>query len=155
MRESNVLTDRQFKAWRAFHQIRMQLLPHLLRRLSAHSALSEAEYLVLVSLYESGSASVRAKALCHALGWEISRLSHQITRMEAGGLVKRETCPKDGRGFEVCLLEPGRQLIERALPLQNSEVKHCFGDVLPTEQLDCLVDISEAILGHLQKEHEL
>jgi len=155
MSESNALTDRQFKAWRAFHQIRMQLLPHLLRRLSAHSALSEAEYLVLVSLYESDSPCIRAKELCHALGWEISRLSHQITRMQAGGLVKRETCPEDGRGFEVCLTETGRKLIERALPLQNNEVKHCFGDVLTPEQLDCLIELSEAIIKHLQEEHEL
>lgn len=153
MIESNPLSDRQFKAWRAFHRIRMELLPHLVRQLTAHSALSEAEYVVLVSLYAFDSHAVRARDLCYALGWEISRLSHQITRMEAGGLVKRELCPKDGRGFEVSLTEPGRKIIERALPLQNSEVKHCFGDVLTTEQLDCLVEISEAITKHLQDEH--
>ena len=153
MTETNLLTDRQFQAWRAFQRMRMQLLPHLLRQLSAHSELSEAEYVVLVSLSESETPAVRAKDLGNFLGWEISRLSHQITRMEAGGLVKREACPKDARGFEVSLTEAGRAIIERALPRQNLEVKHCFGDVLTAEQLDCLIEISAAITQHLRDEH--
>jgi DNA-binding MarR family transcriptional regulator len=153
--ESKPLTDRQFKAWLAFQYIRLRLIPHLARHLSTHSELTEAEYMVLVSLYESDSPAIRARDLCHEIGWETSRLSHQITRMEAGGLVKREASPDDARGFQVRLTASGRKIIEKALPLQNIAVKHCFADVLTTEQLDCMIEISEAITKHLQEEHGL
>lgn len=150
---TTILTEQQFKAWRALHSIRMQLLPHLTQRLATHSELTEAEFLVLVSLYESRTPTVRAKDLYRNLTWEISRLSHQITRMEASGLVNKLESPDDARGFQVSLTDTGKQAIERALPLQYLEIKHCFGDVLTSQQLDSLIEIAEAIHKHLEDEH--
>ena len=53
------LDDREEEAWRAFHAMRIQLLGHLARRLSAQSGLSEAEYEVLVALSEAPDRRMR------------------------------------------------------------------------------------------------
>ncbi len=148
--ETQGLTEHQQQAWSSLHRIRMQLLPHLTRHLATHSELTEAEFLVLVSLSEAAVPAVRAKELCRTLRWEISRLSHQITRMEASGLVKRMEFPEDARSFQISVTELGTLAIERALPLQQREIRRCFGDVLTSEQLDCLIEIAEAISTHLK-----
>ena len=151
--KSKHLSPLQHKAWRSFHQIRTRLLGHLTRRLHKHSGLTEAEYIILLVLYESKE-PVRAKDLSQILSWEISRLSHQITRMESNGLIQREACETDARRFKVSLTQPGKERIAKALPLQEIEVKHCFGDILSEDQLNSLIEISEVICKHLEEEHE-
>ena len=146
------LSSLQHRAWRSFHLIRTRLLGHLVRRLYKHSGLTEAEYIILVVLYESKE-PVRAKDLSEVLGWEISRLSHQITRMDKSGLIKREPCETDTRRFRVSVTQIGKEIIAKALPLQELEVKHCFGDILSEAQLNSLVEISDVISKHLKEEH--
>ena len=146
------LSSLQHRAWRSFHHIRTRLLGHLVRRLYKHSGLTEAEYIILVVLYESKE-PVRAKDLSEVLGWEISRLSHQITRMEKSGLIKREPCEIDTRRFRVSVTQSGKEIIAKALPLQELEVKHCFGDILSEAQLNSLIEISDVICKHLKEEH--
>ncbi len=150
--KSKHLSPLQHKAWRSFHTIRTRLLGHLTRRLHKHSGLTEAEYIILLVLYESIE-PVRAKDLSQILNWEMSRLSHQITRMEAGGLLQREICDTDTRRFKVKLTKLGKENISKALPLQELEVKHCFGDILSESQLNSLVEIAEVIGKHLEEEH--
>lgn len=146
------LSPLQHKAWRSFHHIRTRLLGHLVRRLYKHSGLTEAEYIILLVLYESKEA-VRAKKLSQILGWEMSRLSHQISRMESAGLIHKEACETDTRRFKLSLAKNGKEKISKALPLQELEVKHCFGDILTESQLNSLVEISDVICKHLEEEH--
>ena len=143
----------QYKAWRSFHLIRTRLLRHLVSRLNKHSGLTEAEYIILIALFESEKAVLRPKELSLVLGWEISRLSHQITRMEKSGLVKREVDKNDSRRYQIKISALGKQIIQKAFPLQEKEVKHCFGDVLSDHQLASLIEISEAICKHLDEKH--
>ena len=147
------LSALQYKAWRSFHLIRTRLLRHLVSRLNKHSGLTEAEYIILIALFESEKAVLRPKELSLVLGWEISRLSHQITRMEKSGLVKREVDKNDSRRYQIKISALGKQIIQKAFPLQEKEVKHCFGDVLSDHQLASLIEISEAICKHLDEKH--
>ncbi|MHB8682671.1 MAG: MarR family winged helix-turn-helix transcriptional regulator [Acidimicrobiales bacterium] len=87
------------------------------------------------------------------LGWERSRLSHQIARMEARGTVERAACDDDARGFDVVLTDVGLAAIEEAAPAHLEEVRHCFVDVLTPEQLDTLGDIADVVMTHLVEEH--
>ena len=147
------LDAREARAWRGFHGIREQLGAHLARQLSRDSGLTESEYAILVAVSEAPSHRLRSRDLCRQLGWERSRLSHQIARMEARGTIERAPCTDDARGFDVVLTTDGLKTIEAAAPLHLDAVRHCFADVLTTEQLDELGDIAEAILDHLGSEH--
>ena len=143
------------RAWRAFHKIGTSLLPHLGRQITNHSGISGAEYVVLVSLSELTIPSVNLKRLAQGLGWEISRMSHQISRMEAAGLVKKSRNADDSRSFNVSITAKGRKIAASAIPLQSKEINHCFSNVLTQAQMKTLIEISEAISNHMKEHHPL
>ena len=147
------LDEREEAAWRAFHTMRIQLLGHLARRLSAEADMSEAEYEVLVVLSEAPDQRLRSRDLGLALQWHRSRLSHQLDRMEKRGLLQREPCPTDARGCVAVLTAAGRRAIEEAAALHVADIRHCFADVLTPAQLEGLTEAANAIIGHLRTDH--
>jgi DNA-binding MarR family transcriptional regulator len=151
--EPRWLDVREMRAWAGFHQMRQQLIAHLARELGKNSGLTEADYAVLVNLSEAPGRRIRSRDLGRKLGWERSRLSHQIARMEARGTVQRADCEDDARGFDIVLTDAGLAAIEAAAPIHLETVRHCFADLLSPEQLDTLGDISETITKHLAAEH--
>lgn len=143
------------KAWRAFHKIGTSLLPHLGRQISNHSGITPAEYIVLVALSELTTPSVNLNRLAQGLGWEISRISHQVSRMEEAGLVKKTRNQLDSRCFDVSITAKGRKIAEAAIPLQSKEINHCFSEVLTQAQMKSLIEISEVISSHMREHHPL
>jgi len=149
------MNDLDSKAWRAFHKIGTSLLPHLGRQITNHSGISGAEYVVLVALSELPAPSVNLNRLATGLGWEISRMSHQVSRMEDAGLVKKTKNLEDSRCFDVSITAKGRRIAEVAIPLQSREINHCFSEVLTQTQMKSLIEISEAISNHMKEHHPL
>jgi DNA-binding MarR family transcriptional regulator len=149
------MSELDSKAWRAFHKIGTSLLPHLGRQLTNHSGISGAEYVVLVALSELTTPSVNLNRLARGLGWEISRMSHQISRMEEIGFVKKSRNADDSRCFDVSITAKGRKIAEAAIPLQSKEINHCFSEVLTQAQMRSLIEISEAISNHMKEHHPL
>lgn len=143
------------RAWRAFHKIGTSLLPHLGRQITNHSGISGTEYVVLVALSELPVPSVNLNRLAAGLGWEISRMSHQISRMDEAGLVKKTKNLEDSRCFDVSITAKGRKIAEAAIPLQSKEINHCFSEVLTQAQMKALIEISEAISTHMTEHHPL
>ena len=143
------------KAWRAFHKIGTSLLPHLGRQITNHSGISGAEYIVLVALSESTKPNMNLNQLSRVLGWEISRMSHQVSRMEEVGLVKKTKNLDDSRCFDISITSKGRKIAESAIPLQSKEINHCFSEVLTQAQMKTLIEISDAISKHMKDHHPL
>ena len=92
------LDEREARAWRSLQAVLQPLETALNRQLARDSALSTADYTVLVVLSEADHHRMRIRELVCATGWEKSRVSHQIRRMETRGLVVRQECPTDARG---------------------------------------------------------
>ena len=90
-----------------------------------------------------------ARDLCKALGWEKSRVSHQLRRMQKDGLISREPNPADARSTLVCLLPVGRAAIEKAAPGHVADVRRNFIDLLTPAELDLLATLNERILQNL------
>ena len=90
-----------------------------------------------------------ARQLSQALGWEKSRLSHQVRRMQKDGLISREPNPDDARSTMVCLLPAGRAAIEKAAPGHVVDVRRNFVDLFTATELDMLATLNERILQHL------
>ncbi|OXR41861.1 hypothetical protein B7C42_06203 [Nocardia cerradoensis] len=87
------------------------------------------------------------------LQWERSRLSRQVSRMEARGTVRRAPSAGDARGYDVVLTDAGRTAFQAAWPSYVGGIRHCFADVLSPKQLDALTDIADAIDRHFTAEH--
>jgi DNA-binding MarR family transcriptional regulator len=81
--------------------------------------------------------------------WSKSRLSHHLTRMQQRGLVTREDCPEDGRGAVVVLTDGGLRAIQAAAPDHVASVRRHLIDLLSSDQIAVLGDITETVLGHL------
>jgi DNA-binding MarR family transcriptional regulator len=132
-------------AWQAFHDIRITLLPPLVKHLSEECELSEAEYQVLVTLRSAEKGLLKPTQIAENLGWDIGRVSHQVSRMEAKGLLERQQCPSDARSCWIGMTADGKNKIKKALPIQMREVDKLFSEALTEEQFQSLIEISEAI----------
>jgi DNA-binding MarR family transcriptional regulator len=95
-----------------------------------------------------------ARELCNVLGWEKSRLSHQVRRMQTDGLISREPNPGDARSTMVCLLPAGRAAIENAAPGHVQDVRRNFVDLFTPAELDTLTALNQRILHHLASDHD-
>jgi DNA-binding MarR family transcriptional regulator len=90
VREPRWLDEREARVWRSYVGLRLHLEAELERRLVRDGGLSNAEFTLLVPLSESPGGLLRARDLGRLVGWERSRISHQVARMEKRGLVVRE-----------------------------------------------------------------
>jgi DNA-binding MarR family transcriptional regulator len=148
--DTNWLNPAESRAWRALQYLNMPLSAALNRQLSRDSNLSSADYAVLVQLSESEGQKLRARDMVLAIGWEKSRLSHHIRRMESRNLVGREECPTDGRGAFITLTPRGRAAIEQAAPGHVAAVRSYFVDLLTPAQLESFAEVAEKVGARLQ-----
>ena len=147
------LNAREDRAWGAFIHAHDQIEVRLNRRLQ-DSGVSGADYSVLAALSALEGGRIAAHALCTLLGWEKSRLSHQVRRMQQDGLISREPNPDDARSTMVCLLPAGRAAIEKAAPGHVADVRRNFVDLFTAAELDTLAALNERILNHLAETHD-
>lgn len=140
------LDNNEQRAWRGLRSMIMKLDGALASRLAAQSDLSLQDYGLLVVLTEQPDHRMRPSVLAEELGWERSRLSHHVGRMEKRGLVRKELCPEDGRGSFVAATAAGLAAIEAAAPGHVAAVRELFVDQLSPEQLRHLAGLSEDVL---------
>jgi DNA-binding MarR family transcriptional regulator len=107
MSEAMGLDPADWSMWRELSSMRAGVDRALEQRLQRDAGISAAEFDVLRSLADAEDQRLRAGALAEALGWEKSRISHQVRRMTERGLVERADCPTDLRGTWVVLTEAG------------------------------------------------
>jgi DNA-binding MarR family transcriptional regulator len=143
------LDPEEDRAWRGWLLMSDLLRWQLFHDLQTEAGLSDADFVVLVHLSEAADSRLRMTDLAGALRWSKSRLSHQFTRMEARGLVRRENCTQDGRTTYAVLTASGRAEITRAAPLHLASVRRHFIDLLDREQITALGAISETMSRHL------
>ena len=147
------LTPEEQDAWRAFLATSKLLFRQLDRDLQPFG-LSINDYEILVVLSESPDHRLRMTDLADATAQSRSRLSHQITRMEAAGLVRRDSCPGDKRGLFTVLTDAGLATIERVAPDHVDSVRRHFISLLTAEQLAALREGYAAVTGHLREIRE-
>lgn len=132
--EVNWLTADETALWRSFI-LAQQDLDRVISADLAGSSLSHADYAVLVGLSEAGKGGVRVGRLREWIGWESSRLAHQLRRMQTRGLVSRCPAAEDGRGTVVSITEEGLARIRAAAPGHVGTVRANFLDLMqPDEQ---------------------
>ena len=140
------------RAWRGWMVMSDRLRSQVARDLQADSGLSDADYMVLVELSGAADHRVRMTDLAARLDWSKSRLSHQVGRMEARGLLRREECPSDGRGAFAVLGDCGLTEIEQAAPNHVASVRRHLIDLLDRDEVLQLGKIAGKVLEHLRGE---
>ena len=131
------LTDAEQCAWRTHLEVN-RLLTYQLEKDLQPFGLTMNDYEILVNLSESEDYRMRMSDLASATLQSKSRLSHQISRMERDGLVRREPCETDGRGFFAVLTDAGWEKLLGAVPTHVADVRKNFVDPLDRKQLVAL-----------------
>src|SRR3954471_22504478 len=134
MAEPRWLDERQQRVWQDYLHLHQDLITVLEQQLARESGLSGADYRVLVPLSESPDGLLRARDLGAEIGWDRSRLSHHLSRMEKRGLIAREDCAEGALGLMVRLTKAGRRTIEGAAPGHAEAVRRYFFDQLSNSE---------------------
>src|SRR5438067_7398392 len=152
MAEPRWLDERQQQVWQAYLHMNQHLFAFLEQQLAREGGLSGSDYKVLVPLSEAPDGLLRARDLGIEIGWDRSRLSHHLSRMEKRGLVVREECAEDARGLMVRLTKAGRQAIEEAAPGHVEAVRRYFFDQLSNDEIETMAAGFDRVLDNLRRE---
>ena len=113
------LESQERELWYLWKQAQEVVRTRVFADITAATGLSEQDVGILVRVDEVGG-SLRQSRLAASLGWDRSRLSHHITRMEGRGLVRRR---KTGTGVEVLMEPEGQAAADRARPIHARAVR--------------------------------
>jgi len=136
------LSAAEEELFHAFYLMRRGFDRALDAQLQHDDGISISELEVLMALVRSPGRRLRVRDLAELTGWEKSRVSHQVTRMEARGLVEREDCAEDRRASWIRLSGDGRRVLVRALPKHTATIRRILFDAITPEQQNELLAIA-------------
>lgn len=147
--EPRWLSEQEQRAWRMHLEV-SRLLSYQLERDLQPFGLTINDYEILVNLSESPDRRMRMSDLARATLQSKSRLSHQITRMENAGLVRRENCESDRRGLYTVLSDHGWETMLKVSPHHVASVREHFIDRMGPEELAALERALTPVAEHLR-----
>lgn len=150
--EARWLTDAELRSWRAYIMGSERLRQRLNSELQDTHNLPLADYEVLVRLSEQDGGQMRMTQLAVEVAQSKSRLSHQISRMESAGFVRRTECPADARGVLAELTEKGMEQLRTAAPTHVNGVRDHLIDLVSEEERAVLATVFERVLKHLDSD---
>jgi len=150
MPEHARLSPSEWELWDGWMRAHRLLVQEVDRLLQHEFGISKADFSVLVTLLREGRPGLRVVDLSQSLGWEKSRVSHQLTRMEGRGLVDRSEAGASGRRTRVELTAKGRSLVERAVTRHEDNVRRYFLDPMGPDQAEALRAWSEQLIERLE-----
>jgi DNA-binding MarR family transcriptional regulator len=130
-------------------RVQLRLAYEMNRQLQADSNLSLPDYDVLNALRYAAGGRMRITALAAQIGWERSRLSHHVRRLQKRGLVECRLAPADRRATEVTLSDQGWDEITRASSGHIDLVRNLFFEGLPDELLEPLTAGLESVYDNI------
>lgn len=142
-------TPGELRIWRDYTETAEAVRTRMADRMQHESALSSGDYAVLLALSEAPGHRLRSSEVAAQIGWERSRVSHHLGRMEKRGLILREACAVDSRGSDVILTEAGADAFRRSSVPHLRDIHDLFIDALSPTQLAAIADISATLREHL------
>jgi DNA-binding MarR family transcriptional regulator len=132
--ETRPLEPEEWEFWDVWMRAQRLLTKELERGLQRDCDISKPEFSVLVTLWRAPGPEMRVGELSESLDWDKSRVSHQLTRMEKRGFVKRTQYGSDGRRAGVALTAEGRRAAQSAVLVHGGNIRRHFLDSLTPEQ---------------------
>lgn len=143
------LSDGEQAAWRAWIAASLLLPDRLSRDLQERAGISLADYEILVYLSESPGRRLRMSDLADLTLSSRSRLSHQVDRLTAAGLVDREPCSEDRRGYFAVLTSQGWDFLVATAPIHVESVRERLVDVLTPQEFVEFGRLCDKVAGEL------
>jgi DNA-binding MarR family transcriptional regulator len=150
MTETRSLEPAEWEFWDTWMRAQRLLTRELERGLQRDCGISKAEFSVLVTLWRASGREMRVGELSESLDWDKSRVSHQLTRMENRGFVKRTQYGADGRRAGIGLTTEGLRSAQSAILGHGDNIRRFFLDALTPEQESVFRAWSEQAVDRLE-----
>jgi DNA-binding MarR family transcriptional regulator len=149
MMTTSPLTPQELRVWHAFKLMGEDVLARVGRDLTEATGVSGPDFGILSRLAALGKGEMRQQRLAETMGWDKSRLSHQLTRMQQRGLIERRDA--GDRVVLVVLTRLGQKKLDAARPVHAESVRRNLLSRLTAEQTATIVRVSN-ILGEDDEE---
>jgi DNA-binding MarR family transcriptional regulator len=146
MGQSDTLEPQEWDLWDRWMRAQRLLAQEIDRRLQNEFGISKPEFSVLMTLLRAPGREMRVADVAESLGWDKSRVSHQLTRMERRGLVVSSENGASGRRTGIGLTAQGLQVVESAIRGHARNVRQCFFDLLSPEQAAAIGAWSDQVI---------
>jgi DNA-binding MarR family transcriptional regulator len=144
--EPDAFSPEEFQAWRGLIRLREAVMREIDRRLREESAVSLADYGVLITLVTAPDLRLRMSALGAQRMLTPSGITRVIIRLEERGLVRREPDPTDGRAAFAALTKAGLSALRRAQVVHHATVRELYVGRLTQIELKRLARLFEKAL---------
>ena len=134
-------------AWSTFLRAHARVTRDIERELEAEQDLSLADYDLLHALAVADGRRLRMSELAERLALSRSGATRLVDRLEAAGLVDRQTCATDRRGYWAAATEAGIGRLKAATPTHLRGVCEYFIDRIPPAELEQLQRTLERVVA--------
>jgi len=126
-------SDLKGHAWAVLLAAHATLVELIEAALSADGLPPLAWYDVLWEL-EKADGRLRMIELARRVVLSKSNLSRLADRLEDAGLIERQDCPQDRRGYDLLLTRAGRAMRKKMWPVYEARIKELFSSHLSVEE---------------------
>jgi DNA-binding MarR family transcriptional regulator len=137
------LSPQELRIWHAFKLMGEDVMKRVGRDIAQATGLSGPDFGVLSRLAALGKGEMRQQALAESLGWDKSRLSHHLTRMQRKQLIERRD--SDTRIVRVILTKQGKAKLDAARPVHAASVRRNLLSRLSEQQIETIVRVSNLL----------
>jgi DNA-binding MarR family transcriptional regulator len=132
-------------AWRKFLTAHVILIEQIERDLAGAKLPPLSWYDVLFALSEASEHKLRLNELAQAVLLSRSNLTRLIDRLEATGLIERESCEIDRRGAFAVITEEGFEMLDRMWSVYGRGVERYFACHINPTEVKLLVKILDRV----------
>ena len=136
----------ELAAWRGMLRAHASLLHDMDAELTATHGLPLRSYEVLLHLEDAPGHRLRMNDLSYNVLLSASGVSRLVDRMERDGLVHRERCAEDGRGYWAVLTKRGESMFREARATHLAGVRRLFLRHFAVDDLTRLADYWERLV---------
>jgi DNA-binding MarR family transcriptional regulator len=143
--EATLRTREELGAWRGLLRAHAGLTRSLDAELLREHDLPLSSYEVLLFLADAPDGQLRMSELADGVLLSRSGLTRLVDRLERDGLLRRERCADDARGFLATITPKGRALFQRARRTHLDGVRERFLAHLSPEEQRMLAELWERV----------
>jgi DNA-binding MarR family transcriptional regulator len=145
MEQATLLSRDELGAWRGLLRVHAGMTKALDAELVREHRLPLSSYEVLLFLADSPEGRMRMSELADGVLLSRSGLTRLVDRMERDGLLRRERCEQDQRGWFAEITDDGRDLFERARKTHLDGVRERFLSHLSRDEQRTLAALWEKV----------
>jgi DNA-binding MarR family transcriptional regulator len=143
--QAKLLSGDELGAWRGLLRVHSSMTKALDAELVREHRLPLSSYEVLLFLADSPGGRMRMSELADGVLLSRSGLTRLVDRMERDGLLSRQRCEEDQRGWFAEITPDGRGLFERARKTHLDSVRERFLGHLSREEQRTLAALWEKV----------